>query len=292
MEQKIIFREMLTEILELADERGNCLTTQEIDEFFANTHLSREQMELVYEYLIGRKVQVKGYESKGEHVPGGREDQEKELKDSKKRQAEAALSREGDGGAAAGESFPKPSESGEDDENPSALELYLKELEGMGEAGTEEELELFHLAADGDGAAKSRLIELYLPLVCRLAGDYQGEEFLVEDLIQEGNVGLLLAVDQVERQESLAAYQARLMNAVNQYMEDVIREQKDLRDLGEGIVSRVNHLSQAIHNLEEELEHRVSVEELSAYLEMPAEEIRDILRMAGDEIEVEGYGNQ
>lgn len=46
-----------------------------------------------------------------------------------------------------------------------------------------------------------------------------------------------------------------------------------------GLVSRVNHLNEAIHNLEEELEHKVSVDELSAYLEMPAAEIEDVLRM-------------
>ena len=72
-------------------------------------------------------------------------------------------------------------------------------------------------------------------------------------------------------------------------MEKVLREQQEEKNLGDGIVKRVNHLSQAIHNLEEELEHKVSVEELSAYLEMPMEEIRDILKMAGDGLDVEGY---
>ena len=49
----------------------------------------------------------------------------------------------------------------------------------------------------------------------------------------------------------------------------------------------MNHLNEAIHNLEEELEHKVSVDELSAYLEMPAAEIEDVLRMSGDQIEIE-----
>lgn len=62
--------------------------------------------------------------------------------------------------------------------------------------------------------------------------------------------------------------------------------------MGNGIAKKVNHLNQAIQNLEEDLEHRVSVEELSAYLEMPVEEIKNILKMAGDEIEVEGYENK
>ena len=103
-----------------------------------------------------------------------------------------------------------------------------------------------------------------------------------------GNIGLLMAVEALEERDSLAAYQVQLMNAVNQHMQDVLQEQKDLRELGDGIAKRVTHLSQAIHNLEEDLEHKVSVEELSAYLEMPVQESRDILKMAGDELDVDG----
>ena len=105
-------------------------------------------------------------------------------------------------------------------------------------------------------------------------------------------MGLLLTLERLETADSLAAFQAQLLNGVNQYMQEVLKEQKDIREMGRGIAKRVDHLSQAIHNLEEELEHRVSVEELSAYLEMPAEEIRDILKMAGDELKVDGYENQ
>lgn len=263
MEQKIIFREMLSEALKLADAKGNRLTTEEIDAFFANTHLDRQQMELVYEYLAGQKVKVEGYEPKT-----------------------APLSRELEKIAPEKE---EPDESGKKEGEEGALELYLEEIRRIPHPREGEERELFEGAARGDAAAKSRLVELYLPLVCQLAGEYEGDACLPEDLIQEGNVGLLLAVGQIEEQESLAAYQVKLMNSVNQYMQDVIQEQKDLKDLGNGIVSKVNHLSEAIRNLEEDLEHKVSVEELSAYLEMPVEEIRDILRMAGDEIEVEGY---
>lgn len=277
MEQKIIFREMLSEVLKLADARGNHLTTAEIDEFFANTHLTRAQMELVYEYLMEQKVQVEGYESRKQETLASAV----EKKMAGTPEAEARQEELSDAGTA----------RDQENEEVGALELYLKELETIDHPEPAQELELFTLAAGGDGAAKSRLVELYLPLVCQLAGDYQGQDVLAEDLIQEGNVGLLLAVDRIERQENLAAYQAKLMNAVNQYMQDVIQEQKDLKDLGEGVVRKVNHLNEAIHNLEEDLEHRVSVEELSAYLDMPVEEIRDILRMAGDEIKVEGYEN-
>ena len=71
-------------------------------------------------------------------------------------------------------------------------------------------------------------------------------------------------------------------------MEQAIGQSQEKRQLDEGIVSRVNHLNEAVHNLERDLEHKVSAEELSAYLEMPLSEIRDLLRMSGDQIELEG----
>ena len=262
MEQKIIFREMLSEVKALADASDNRLKTQEIDEFFANTHLDRQQMELVYDYLISQKIQVEGYK-KGESSS---------IAQPKKIESE------------------EEPESGmeEAEEYPHSMELYLNEIAQFSRLEAEEELQLFALAVLGDTEAKRRLVEVYLPMVCELAGDYDGTDLPVEDLIQEGNIGLLMAVEALEERESLAAYQVQLMNAVNQHMQGILQEQKDLRELGDGIAKRVTYLSQAIHNLEEDLEHKVSVEELSAYLEMPVQEILDILKMAGDELDVEG----
>ena len=275
MEQKIIFREMLSEVKALADASGNRLTVQEIDEFFANTHLDRQQMELVYDYLISQKIQVAGYE-KAKTDPDAPTIRH------------ASLDTSGDS-AEKLESDKDTADIEEDDwDYPHSMELYLNEIAQLSRLEAEEELQLFALAVLGDTEAKRRLVEVYLPMVCELAGDYDGTELPVEDLIQEGNIGLLMAVEALEERDSLAAYQVQLMNAVNQHMQDVLQEQKDLRELGDGIAKRVTHLSQAIHNLEEDLEHKVSVEELSAYLEMPVQEILDILKMAGDELDVEG----
>ena len=94
-------------------------------------------------------------------------------------------------------------------------------------------------------------------------------------------------MDTLDTFDSPAACQAHLLNCVNQAMEDAIHANEETKKSNEGIVSRVNHLNEAIHNLEEELEHKVSVDELSAYLEMPAAEIEDVLRMSGDQIEIE-----
>ena len=261
MEQKIIFREMLSEVKALADASDNRLKTQEIDEFFANTHLDRQQMELVYDYLISQKIQVEGYK-KAKIGPN----------------APAIADASGDRAETQESNSDMADIEGDDQDYPHSMELYLNEIAQLSRLEAEEELQLF----------ARRLVEVYLPMVCELAGDYDGTDLPVEDLIQEGNIGLLMAVEALEERESLAAYQVQLMNAVNQHMQGILQEQKDLRELGDGIAKRVTYLSQAIHNLEEDLEHKVSVEELSAYLEMPVQEILDILKMAGDELDVEG----
>lgn len=261
MGQRIIFREMLSEIKALADSRGDVLTTQEVDDFFANTHLTPEQMELVYEYLHGQRIRVIGYEPAGADVSAPKAKRERDPED--------------------------PPEAG-GSPGSAGMEQYLREVGRIEGIAAAEELELFSLAAAGDTAAKSRLVELYLQMVCSLAGDYDGEDCPVEDLIQEGNIGLLLAVEKLEARDSLAAYQAQLMNEVSLCMQEAARAHRDVREMGQGIARRVNHLSEAIHNLEEDLGHKVSIGELSAYLEMPAEEIKAVLKMAGDELEVEG----
>ena len=270
MEQKIIFREMLSEIKALADTKENRLTVQEINDFFVNAHLEQEQLELVYEYLKSQKITVIGYEKRNEQASALFEETEDE----------------------AGEGQEAENQETEGVDRWEGMQYYLDELEQIKKIEPREELSLFRKAAEGDCSARKQLAELYLPMVCELAGDYEGDELLVEDLIQEGNMGLLLTLERLETADSLAAFQVQLLNGVNQYMQEALKEQKNVREMGRGIAKRVDHLSQAIHNLEEELEHRVSVEELSAYLEMPAEEIRDILKMAGDELKVDGYENQ
>ena len=95
--------------------------------------------------------------------------------------------------------------------------------------------------------ARERLIEWYLPLICQMADEYDGGEIPAEDLIQEGNIGLLLAMDTLDTFDSPAACQAHLLNCVNQAMEDAIHANEETKKSNEGIVSRVNHLNEAIH---------------------------------------------
>lgn len=244
MENKIIFREMLSEIKKAADEAGNIITKEEVRTLLSGLPLEEEHFEMVYQYLDSQSIQV--VESKEE--------------------AQEAL-------------LETPEKS---------LSLYIEELTALEGEELESEQELIRQAMTGDEAARDRLIETYLPLICEMAGEYNGTQIPAEDLIQEGNLGLLMAVRKLSQFENPAAGRAHIINSINQAMEQAIEASQESRKMDEGIVSRVNHLKEAADNLESDLGHKVSAEELSAYLEMPLEEIRDVLRMSGDQIELEG----
>ena len=64
MQNKIVFREMLGELRELADKQDNYLTKEEVRQFFSEGALSEEQLDLVCEYLVSQKIKVEGYQKK------------------------------------------------------------------------------------------------------------------------------------------------------------------------------------------------------------------------------------
>ena len=244
MDNKIIFREMLSEIKKAANETGDVITQDKIKEILSGIPLEEEHFKLIYNYLSEQNIRVV--------------DSLEELEE-------------------------QPQEDG------GSLALYLDELMSLEREVTEDERELMLQAMEQEAGAKERLIESYLPLICEMASGYEGDDVLAEDLIQEVNLGLLMAIESLGqlKNESPAACRAHIINSINEAMEQMIDSSRKTKKMDEGIVSRVSHLDEAIRNLERDLEHKVSAEELSAYLEMPLEEIRDVLRMAGDQIELE-----
>lgn len=253
MEERIVFREMLSEIKAQADRNGNKLSVEEIKTFFSNAHLTEEQLLLVYAYLSEQKVEVEGYQP---------------AKSAAEKSEEAVLREDGDY-----------------DPDPEHSYMYQEELQTIQAVTEAEELELVKAAAAGDSIAKSKLVELHLQTVYDLAKTYPVSELSVGDLVQEGNIALLLAVEQLQSSASLEEYRMQLYKQISEAMEEAVLEYRDAQEMSAEIAQRANHLQEAVKNLERDLEHKVSVEELSAYLEMPEDEIRDILRMTGDEIE-------
>ena len=249
MDNRIIFREILGDIRRAADEAGGVITKEEIKERLSHLPLGEDHLKMIYQYLREQCIQVPDDAQEAAELPTG--------------------------------------------EEGFALSIYLEELQQLAEREDEDETELLKAVAAGEAQAREKLIRWYLPLICQMADEYdgkeiKGDEIAAEDLIQEGNVGLLMAMESLNEFENAAASQAHLLNSVNEAMQAAIHANEETKKRNEDVVSQVNHLDEAIKNLERDLERKVSAEELSAYLDMPLEQIRDILNISGDQIEVDG----
>ena len=220
MQERFIFRELLSEMKEIADRKGNCLTMEEIRDFFQNAHLTEEQLKMVCEYLVGEKIRIEGFQS------------EKKPDQTKEGREEEISSRE-EGGY---------------------LEIYQTEIEEIPGISEERELELFQLSSAGDQNAKKLLTEQYLKTVFDLSRTFAYGPMGRGDLIQEGNLALMLALEELEFLDDLTEYRNFLYGKISKAMQDALNDQQDIREMDEKIAERVNYLGEAIHNLEQDLE--------------------------------------
>ena len=260
MDEQQIFRNRLASIGAFAEERQGVLTEQEIRNYFKGVTLADEQWDMVYRYLETLKIRIAGRRETSDFI--------------------LMPEISSDGGGAVSE------ESG--DEADDVLEMYLEDMKQVIPAAPGEEEALVEAAMEGKDAAVKRLAELYLYHVIAIAREYAGKGTLpVGDLIQEGNVGLLTGISMLADRPADTSAADYLIGSIRESMELYILELGDQSNIGRRVEEKVNHLHQAIQELERDLEHKVTKEEVSAFLNMPLAEIEDVLRMAGDGLELE-----
>ena len=138
-----------------------------------------------------------------------------------------------------------------------------------------------------DDMAQDAAMAEHMRLSAQLALSYAGRGIPLEDLIQEGNVGLIMALDTLELREDGISEAEYIREGIRGAMENLLEEEAGLQKSDSQILERINFIGEAIRNLSEELERKVTLEELSAYLDMPEAEIADVLRLTGEDIKTE-----
>ena len=181
MEENIVkFEEKLKELVALGKKKKSVLEIQEINDFFSDMELSPEQMEQVFEYLEAKGIDVLRINSDTDDD----DDMEVILSDEDEVDMEKI-----DLSVPDGISIEDP------------VRMYLKEIGKVPLLSAEEEVELAKRMAEGDEEAKKRLAEANLRLVVSIAKRYVGRGMLFLDLIQEGNLGLIKAVEKFDYQK-------------------------------------------------------------------------------------------
>ena len=166
------------------------------------------------------------------------------------------------------------------------VRMYLKEIGKIPLLTPEEETELAMRMADGDDEAKRRMAEANLRLVVSIAKRYVGRGLLFLDLIQEGNLGLIKAVEKFDYTKGYK-FSTYATWWIRQAITRAIADQARTIRIPVHMVETINKVIRVSRQLLQELGHEPTPEEIAAEMQMPVDKVRDILKIAQEPVSLE-----
>ncbi len=166
------------------------------------------------------------------------------------------------------------------------VRMYLKEIGKVDLLSTEVESELARRMSEGDVEAKNRLVEANLRLVVSIAKRYMGRGMHFLDLIQEGNLGLIKAVEKFDHTKGYK-FSTYATWWIRQAITRAIADQARTIRIPVHMVETINKVIRVSRQLLQELGHDPSPEEISAEMGMPVDKVREIMKIAQDPVSLE-----
>jgi RNA polymerase primary sigma factor len=175
-----------------------------------------------------------------------------------------------------------PPEGGTED----AVRLYLHNIGKVALLTREDEVRLAKRVEQNDMAAKSALIEANLRLVVSVAKRYQGKGLTLLDLIQEGNMGLIRAVEKFDWRRGFK-FSTYATWWIRQSMTRALADQSRTIRIPVHMVERLNKVARARRELSQELERDPTPEEIAVKVDMPPDKVEDLLKMGQDPVSLQ-----
>lgn len=268
MVDKITFMETLHSVQDIVKASPSPMTKEEIQVYFKDMDLSEEQKEMIYRFLLMPQ----------EEPVGNAEDQGGEETADTKKQVRAKSS-----SSVKGKSENKP-------QNPH-FQMYLKEISAILALTGEQKNMLYRRLLAGEEAVTEEISHQWLKKIIKIAKEYVTPRVLLEDLVQEGNISLLLGLGQllgnaaeygmgnaeVLENAQQKRLEKRLEEAVREGMEQYRQELEGEADSENTILAKVSLLHEARKALAEENGTDPTIEELCQYTRISPQEIADIL---------------
>lgn len=268
-EQALKMEEKLKALVELGKKKKNMLEIPEIAEVISDMELSEEQMEKIYEYLEAQNIEVLRISNDVDDVIIDDEPDDLLLTDEEEVDMEKI-----DLSVPDGISIEDP------------VRMYLKEIGKVPLLTAEEEVELAKRMAAGDEEAKKRLAEANLRLVVSIAKRYVGRGMLFLDLIQEGNLGLIKAVEKFDYEKGFK-FSTYATWWIRQAITRAIADQARTIRIPVHMVETINKLIRVSRQLLQELGREPTPEEIAKELDMPVERVREILKISQEPVSLE-----
>ena len=266
------FDERMKELLDFAKKKKNILDDGEVAAFVADLNLDEEQFDRVSDFLEQNNVDI---------LPIVEGDDDLEPDD------EMLLAAEDDEKEALDidvDNIDLAGPEGIGTEDP--VRMYLKEIGKVSLLSAEEEIELAKRMEEGDEEAKKRLAEANLRLVVSIAKRYVGRGLLFLDLIQEGNLGLIKAVEKFDYRKGYK-FSTYATWWIRQAITRAIADQARTIRIPVHMVETINKLIRVSRQLLQELGREPSPEEIAEVLKMPEERVREILKISQEPVSLE-----
>ena len=264
------FSEKLVGLLELAIKKKNVLDYQEISDYFKDQPLDAEQMDKIFDFLEASGVDVlRITENSADDlmldddmdIDGLDDEEEVEL-----------------------DKIDLSVPEGVSIEDP--VRMYLKEIGKVPLLSAEEEIELAKKMEQGDENAKKRLAEANLRLVVSIAKRYVGRGMLFLDLIQEGNLGLIKAVEKFDYRKGYK-FSTYATWWIRQAITRAIADQARTIRIPVHMVETINKLIRVSRQLLQELGREPTPEEIAEEMDMPVDRVREILKISQEPVSLE-----
>ena len=247
-------KDVLKELLEHGKQKGQ-LTTKEINDALEELDFDVERVEKLYDTLESMNVEiVEDFTDEG-------------IEELKNEDLESSLASEGI-------SIDDP------------VKVYLKEIGRVPLLTPEEEIDLATRMEQGDEEARKRLAEANLRLVVSIAKRYVGRGMQFLDLIQEGNLGLIKAVEKFDHTKGFK-FSTYATWWIRQAITRAIADQARTIRIPVHMVETINKVKKVTSQLLHKNGHDPSADEIAAELDMPVDKVREIMRVAQEPVSLE-----
>ena len=258
------FDERLKELLMLGKKKKNVLEYQEVNDFFTDITLEEDQFEKILETLEQNNIDVL-------RITGDEEEEDEEIILTEEDEVDV-------------EKIDLSVPDGINIEDP--VRMYLKEIGKVPLLSAEEEIDLAKKMELGDIEAKKRLAEANLRLVVSIAKRYVGRGMLFLDLIQEGNLGLIKAVEKFDYRKGYK-FSTYATWWIRQAITRAIADQARTIRIPVHMVETINKLIRISRQLLQELGREPVPEEIAEEMNMPVERVREILKISQEPVSLE-----
>lgn len=256
MDKKVLFNETLTSLVEFAAANNNEITMDDVKIYFKDLIDDDSQYQFIYDYLAVNKIKIEGFEPSID--------------------IDESVSSESDS--------TDSSNVFESEEELAFIDMYMNEISDISPTSTEDVSALVSQLLSGDLSVVNSLVECHLSMVADLANNYRGKGVTYGDLIQEGNIGLMLAIS--DYSENCGDFSDYIKKSITNTLDTVVSSQVNSDRINQHLADKLNQLDVVTKDLSEKLGRVPDVSELADAMSITEEEASLLLKTSLETLSV------